>query len=247
MKIFFLGTNGWYDTKTGNTTCILIDSKKYYIILDAGNGIHKIDRYVIEPKPVYLLLSHFHLDHIVGLHILNKFQFPFGLKIYGQKGTKKTLNNFLNEPFTVPMSKLPYRVKIHELPEGVHKIPFSIECRYLFHSSPTLGYRLKIDGKVITYCTDTGVCENVVSLSKDSDLLILECSNKIGQKNPEWPHLNPEDVTFIADRSNAKLLALMHFDAKNYDSLEKRSKIRNFFSRMEEKFIVPHDDFHLIL
>ena len=44
MKVLFLGTNGWYDTKTGNTTCILIETKKEYIILDAGNGFYKIDR-----------------------------------------------------------------------------------------------------------------------------------------------------------------------------------------------------------
>lgn len=54
MRIIFLGTNGWYDTDTGNTTCALIDTKSCYIILDAGNGIYKADKYIKENKPVYL-------------------------------------------------------------------------------------------------------------------------------------------------------------------------------------------------
>ena len=50
MKIAFLGTNGWYDTKTGNTVSALVDTKKYYIVLDAGNGIHKLDKYLTKPN-----------------------------------------------------------------------------------------------------------------------------------------------------------------------------------------------------
>ncbi len=77
MKITFLGTNGWYDTSTGNTICILVETDKYNIVLDAGNGLYKIDRYISSEKPVYLFLSHFHLDHIIGLHILGKFNQAF--------------------------------------------------------------------------------------------------------------------------------------------------------------------------
>lgn len=53
MKVIFLGTNGWYDTKTGNTTCILIETDDYFIILDAGNGIYKIDQYIRSKKPIH--------------------------------------------------------------------------------------------------------------------------------------------------------------------------------------------------
>ena len=93
IKVIFLGTNGWYDTKTGNTICTLIETEDYFIILDAGNGLHKIDQYITSTskKPIYLFLSHFHLDHIVGLHILSKFNFSQGIRTYGQMGTKNIL------------------------------------------------------------------------------------------------------------------------------------------------------------
>ena len=34
MDIIFLGTNGWYDSPTGNTICTLINSDRCHILLD---------------------------------------------------------------------------------------------------------------------------------------------------------------------------------------------------------------------
>jgi ribonuclease BN (tRNA processing enzyme) len=222
MKIIFLGTNGWYDTDTGNTICTLINSDKYHIILDAGNGIYKADRYIQDDLPVYLFLSHFHLDHIEGLHILNKFSFQKGLRIYGQKGTRKALETIVNELFTVPLSKLPFPVEVNELSQGPYKIPFPLECRFLVHATPCLGYRFELDGRIIAYCPDTGVCDNAVMLAEDADLLITECSHKPGENSPQWPHLNPQDASEIALRAKAKRLALTHFDAGRYTTIQER-------------------------
>jgi len=36
MQVTFLGTNGWYDSATGNTVSALISTENYDIILDAG-------------------------------------------------------------------------------------------------------------------------------------------------------------------------------------------------------------------
>ena len=51
MKLIFLGTNGWYDTNTGNTICIMIETNKEYIILDAGSALYKIDQYITDENP----------------------------------------------------------------------------------------------------------------------------------------------------------------------------------------------------
>jgi ribonuclease BN (tRNA processing enzyme) len=240
MRIIFLGTNGWYDTETGNTVCTLIETDDYYIILDAGNGLHKIGQYITGKKPIYIFLSHFHLDHIVGLHILNKFNFGQGISIYGQVGTKNILNTIINEPYTVPFDKLPFKVEIYELSEGQHNIPFLVECKFLLHSSMCLGYRFELDGKIITYCLDTGVCENAMELAKDADLLITECSFKSGQYCKKWPHLNPEDAAQVARQANAKKLALTHFDANIYCSLEERIEVQK--GKIFKNLIVTFDN-----
>ena len=54
MQVIFLGTNVWYDSPTGNTICTLINSDKYHIILDSGNGLYKAGRYYKIRKVSYI-------------------------------------------------------------------------------------------------------------------------------------------------------------------------------------------------
>jgi ribonuclease BN (tRNA processing enzyme) len=246
MEVVFLGTNGWYDTDTGNTICTLINSEKCHVIMDAGNGIYKASRYIRDDKPAYLFISHFHIDHIEGLHILNKFRFEQGLRIYGQKGTKKVLETFVNEPFTVPLNKLPFHFELHELSEGPYKIPFPVDCRFLVHASPCMGYRFELDGKTVAYCPDTGVCDSAVKLAENVDLLIAECSHKPGEHSPDWPHLNPEDAATIAKRAKAKRLALTHFDAGRYETIQERLDAARSILDFEE-IVVARDNMILQL
>ncbi len=226
MRVIFLGTNGWYDTDTGNTICILIRTTDYEIVFDAGNGFYKIDQYIPKgnSKPVYLFLSHFHLDHIIGLHTLMKFNFSQGLTICGPAGTRAILGIFINDPFSASFSLLSFSVTTCELPEELSKLPFKVEAKELYHPSLTLGYRIEIEGKVISYCPDTGYCENAVGLARSSDLLIAECAYKEGQSSETWPHLNPETAARIAREAEAKSLALVHFDAETYKTLAERKE-----------------------
>jgi ribonuclease BN (tRNA processing enzyme) len=224
MKAIFLGTNGWYDTETGNTICTLIQTSQYDILLDAGNGLHRADRYLDGRKPTFLFLSHFHIDHIEGLHILAKFRFTKGLVICGPEGCRNILGVILNQPFTVPLADLPYPIRIMEMPESAASLPFSVEALPLRHSSLTLGYRIAIDGRIIAYCPDTGYCENAVTLARDADLLITECAYKNDQCIEGWPHLNPATAARIAREAGAKGLVLTHFDASVYRSFPERKE-----------------------
>jgi len=241
MKVTFLGTNGWFDTATGNTVSVLVQTEDYDIIFDAGNGIAKADRYISQEKPVLLFISHFHIDHIAGLHTLVKFRLKQGLKIYTQPGGAALLRTFVNEPFTVPLDKLPYPAQVIELEEGIHKLPFTAECRSLVHPAPCYGYRVGIDGKVIAFCTDTGVCDNAVTLARNADLFITECSLKPGEDSPGWPHLNPQDAIGISTRANARRLALVHFGAMVYTTLDERAAVQEEFQKISPGLIAATD------
>ncbi len=204
----------------GNTVSILVQSDAYDLVLDAGNGFYKLDRY-LDPsgtKPLYLFLTHFHLDHIIGLHTLNKFAFPQGLVICGPEGSTELLNLFVNRPFTAALSTLPFSVDILELPASLGKLPFPVETLPLNHPVPTL---------------DTGYCENAVTLSRSADLLISECAYRKDQSSDAWPHLNPEAAARIASEAGAARLALTHFDARLYtapaDRDESEASARKIF------------------
>jgi len=224
LKVIFLGTNGWYDTPTGATICTLIRAEHHDIILDAGIGFYKIDRYIPvgDEKPATLLLSHFHLDHIYGLHMLVKCRFPHGLTLCGPVGTRQIIDTIVNSPFTVSLERLPFATVVYELPVEAGRLPFALDAKPLLHSGVTLGYRIHIDGKIIAYCPDTGYCENAVVLSRNADLLIAECAYKSGEADESWPHLNPETAARIAVEAGVKKLILTHFAAGTYLTLAER-------------------------
>jgi len=227
MKIKILGTNGWYSTETGNTVCTLIETKSCYIVLDAGEGIKNLDEHIRSDLPIFLFLSHFHFDHISGFHILDKFQFTQPIKIFGQPGTKDILRKIIAHPFTLPPEELKTEIIIEDLSEGISNpplTPFAVECRYLIHKDPCFGYRLNVDGKIIAYCTDTSVCDNLLKLAQKADVLIAECSAKEGQPEEEWQHLTPKSAAQIAKQSNVRKLLLTHFACNSYLSLEAREK-----------------------
>jgi ribonuclease BN (tRNA processing enzyme) len=220
------GTNGWYTSKTGYTTCITIDTPDYFIILDAGDGFSKIpDIYPSIQKPTYLFLSHLHLDHISGLHTLARCKFKGGLTIFGPLGIE-VLSNFIGYPYTVPIKELEFPLSIVELQEGVSTVPFPVTATYLVHTQPVYGYRFDLE-KIIAFCTDTGPCDGIISLGTKADLLITECSYLPGQENPGWPHMNPEMAVTLAVKAEAKQLALVHFAADLYTTLDQRLSIRD--------------------
>jgi ribonuclease BN (tRNA processing enzyme) len=225
MRVVFLGTNGWYDTETGNTVCTLLSAGPWAILLDAGNGLRRLEGPLGDrDHPVHLFLSHFHLDHVAGLHVLNRLCFRGGLSIWGQPGTERIIGGLLSHPFTVPLRDLPFPVRVKDLAEGTHHLPFTVTCRYLPHATPCFGYRFEIEGRTIAYCTDTGRSDAVVELARNADLLIAESALMPGQDDGGWPHLNPGMAVALAKASGARRLALTHFDAWAYRTLGEREK-----------------------
>lgn len=233
MKLVFLGTNGWYSDKNALTVSALLETRRFNIVLDAGDGFAKLDEYAGLSKETFLFLSHFHLDHVSGLHALLKFNFQKGLFIVSPEGGKEILKSFVNSPFTFPLDNLPYKVRLIEMPADIKKIPFRVNTLPLVHSGLCLGCRIEIENKVISYCPDTAFCANAVKLAENADILIAECAFKSGEKKKGWPHLNPELAAETARKAGAKKLFLTHFDAFRYktfaEKLEAQRAARKIF------------------
>ena len=226
MQITFLGTNGWYDSITGNTLCILVTTKEYNIILDAGSGLVKAANFVDHNKPTFIFISHFHLDHIIGLHTLAKFRFSYPLVFLTGEDSTKALKNFVARPYTVPLNDLPFKSKIIEVPKKQNTLPFPVRVLDMVHPDPTIGIRFTLDAKTIAFCPDTGYNANCVELARNADLLITECALKPGENSQIWPHLNPETAALIAQEAKAKQLILTHFDASRYLTMQDREAAR---------------------
>lgn len=245
MKITFLGTNGWYDSPTGATPSALIDTKDYYIVLDAGFGIHKLSNYLKDDKPVFLFISHFHIDHICGLHTLTKLNIK-KLTILGPKNLKKALKTFTDPPYSLALSELNFEIKFIELKPGKHKLPFDLTCLPLQHVVPALGYRFTLEGKTIVYCSDTAVCDNDRTLATGADILIHECAFRPGHTT-DWGHTNPEGAAKLAVDAGVKKMFLTHLGADGYNTFDKRKEAETIARAIFPATVVANDDLEIKL
>ena len=135
-----------------------------------------------------------------------------------------------------------FHVNIHEIPVFVDKFPFEVKVLPMLHRSYCVGIRLVIDKKIISYCPDTGYCENCIELAKDADFLITECAFPSGFNNPDWPHLNPETAAKIANEANAKELILTHFDAEKYANESSRNIAQKAAQKTFKNTIAARDE-----
>lgn len=242
MKLTFLGTNGWYDNEIGNTVCALLESEKYYILFDAGNGIYKLPKYIKSKKPIFLFLSHLHLDHIFGFHIFPKFKFKNKFNVLCPKGLKKDLMRAIDHPYAMPFREMKMKVRIKELSKDCREIPFSVECRKLCHIDPSFGYRIALDGKTVAYCSDTGVSKNSIRLARNADMLIHECAAVPKFVSGKWGHSNPEEAAGIAKKAKCKKLFLTHFSASRYVSLKDRKRAEKVARKIFKNTFAARDD-----
>ena len=226
MIITTLGTNGWFDNENGQTMCTLICTQSYSIILDAGYGIRRAKALIDFSKPTYLLLSHMHLDHTIGLHTLDYLQFQLPLTIIVPAGQKQAFEELVRPPYTNPWTKMvPEGSKLLDTDDlSAVELPFGINTLPIQHPVPTHGYRLTIEGKTVTYLSDTGYCENTVSLASAADLVIAECGALPGtvKGKENAPHMEPEICAQLAVEAQAKQMVLTHFGAGAYTTLSAR-------------------------
>lgn len=229
MKITFLGTNGWYSNETGDTTCILIETADQYVVLDAGNGLSKLDGYITKNKHISLFISHFHIDHVSGLHTLMKLNLRQGIDVYVGEERSKDFETFVNPPFTIGyrpkpenISTLKTEIRLHELSEGGEDIPFRASATKQHHAYIDHGYKMTLEGKVLAYTGDCGLTPDAGKLAEGADLLISECSYKKTPSPDEWGHLDPMQAATLASESGVGRLILTHFNPYLYTSLEDR-------------------------
>ena len=67
MKLHCLGTAGYHPSETRHTASFFIP--EHNLLLDAGTGVFRLQPLIMS-REVSILLSHAHLDHVVGLTFL---------------------------------------------------------------------------------------------------------------------------------------------------------------------------------
>lgn len=170
MKVTLWGTRGSLATPGpetlefgGNTSCVSIaGSEDTIIILDGGTGIRKLGQQLPESiKHVYILLTHLHMDHVQGLPFFAPLRREgVDVHIWGPASTtmglRSRLLRYLSPPlFPISVREILSDLHFHELPSGTIAIhEFEVTAQMIIHPNPTVGYRIKDNGRAVTYLPD---------------------------------------------------------------------------------------------
>ena len=148
----------------GNTSCVEVrdDDPHSIVILDAGTGIRALGAALPSiVRRVDILLSHLHIDHIIGLGFFaGLFRPGLEVHIWGPSSTvlplRARLTRYLSPPlFPVRLRDLPCRLTLHDVPLGTFEVPgLSMRAALVCHPGPTVGYRLDDGASTVAYLSD---------------------------------------------------------------------------------------------
>ena len=217
MRVTLLGCGGWFTTDERRTCSVLVQTKGAQFVFDAGSGFTRLRNYLNPQKPLFLFLTHYHVDHIAGLFS----DLLFGRKaqhitVVGQPGVKRDVMAFFNQPYS---SYKPTNLSFVEMRCGASKkfADARITAEELVHTSPCIGFRLKHGGKSVAYITDTQFCPSSVKLSRNADL-VLHDSTFLESERPRFPpnlggHSTSVEAARAAKQAGARKLVLFHLSA----------------------------------
>ncbi len=128
MSITVLGSRGSTPVSSpemagygGNTSCYLIETDNEAIIIDAGTGVMSLPD--IGDRRISLLITHAHIDHILGFPILLSALKGKEISIYGvtrdDLAVKQQLERYVSTPlWPVTIDKYGTNIEFHEIAEA---------------------------------------------------------------------------------------------------------------------------------
>ena len=226
----------------GNTSCMTVESGDDMIIFDAGSGIMKLDaelrkKYVDYPsnlpfKPS-ILISHLHLDHILGLvGFAPIWKNDTHVKIYTCSRSNESINEQIFGAFKppywpVPLSELSYaEAEIINISETFKIGDISVTPFIANHPNDTISFHITDGVSSIVHLLDNEIFQsNKTHISElllychNADLVIFDAAYlpKDYEKKIGWGHSTIEYGITLADICDCKRMMFAHFSQEYTD------------------------------
>lgn len=225
----------------GNTSCVcLTGADGSVVVLDAGTGIRQLTS---ELPPgltrVDVLLTHLHMDHILGLGFFGPLYDP-GMEVHIWGPASATLSlearlrRYLSPPlFPVMLRDVPCRLELHHVVRGPIPIgPFSVTAARVCHPGPTLGYRVETAAASLAYLPDHEPALGArrfplepewtsgLDLARGVDLLLHDAqyTQEEYPLHVGWGHSTIHDALALARLAGVKHLVPFHHDPGREDA-----------------------------
>jgi ribonuclease BN (tRNA processing enzyme) len=212
-----LGGGGWFPANGRQTACALLRYGDSAVMIDAGTGVGQL---VEQPELLEgvarldIVLTHFHLDHIVGLAYLPAIGLPEQTTIWGPGAhlytipTSDLLDQVSHEPFH-PLPLPEQRIEVRDVPVSGLELPaVTIATRRQDrHSAPSLGLRF---GDELAWITDTAYDPGSAPFAEGSRVFAHEAwFTTAAPRNPEI-HSSGAEAAQVATDAGAEQLLLIH-------------------------------------
>ncbi len=227
----------WKNKRTvgGDTSCIEVRAGETILVLDAGTGIRPLGQKLCQtikegPINANVLISHTHWDHISGI--------PFFAPAF-RPGSRITF--YIPEPrmeysirnqqdfeyFPVPLSP---SFGFAQIPRGnpFYIDDIEIECIPLNHPGGSYGFRIKHEGKILVYATDSeykdlssDAVKPFTDFFQNADLLVFDAQYTISEniEKEDWGHSNIFTGIDMAIAAGVKNMVFTHHDPMSDDSV----------------------------
>jgi phosphoribosyl 1,2-cyclic phosphodiesterase len=249
VRIVFWGTRGSLAAPGpetlqygGNTVCVEVRARDdHVVVLDAGTGIRRLGAALgPDVTRVDLLLSHLHMDHIIGLGFFSALHRPdLDVHVWGPASTTldlgSRLTRYLSPPlFPVRVHDLECRLTLHDVPLDRFEIPdFVVHAALVTHPGPTVGFRLEHADGVIAYMSDhepaLGVTEfpeeaewtSGFDLAYRADVLIHDAQYTVEEytERQGWGHSSVAHALAFAALAEVRHLVAFHHDPAHDDAM----------------------------
>ena len=183
-RILPLGTNGFIPSFDRQTMGFLFLTENEALLLDAGTGVARLlEQHIMDLLRPYdclnVILTHYHLDHVVGLSYFPETWAQRRIRIYAparpfvETTPEQALNRLLQPPlFSVPLRDFPMPVEVIPVTrENLQIGTLSIQLRAQKHPGGSAGIR--IDDELV-YVTDTIVEQATQTFAQGVELLMHE-------------------------------------------------------------------------